>query len=218
MTGPAATLAERFARLHVAAVSDCLDRLGLRYQTLPCDLFTLGTTGCVAGPAYTVRGRPSDEADPARRIGPRVLDEAPAGSVICYDADGDLRAGIWGELWTAGAAARGVVGAVVDGAIRDTARIRDYEFPIFHRARRPTDATGRFTVVDHGVPVQLAGVCVAPGDMVVADDDGVVIVPQATAGDVLELAETRVGRERSMRTDLDAGMRAHEVYQRYEHF
>lgn len=211
-------LSVRFSQIYVAAISDCLDRLGLRYQTLPCDLFSLSAADHIAGPAYTVRGRPSDETDAAKRIGPRVLDSVPAGSVICYDADGDLRAGIWGELWTAGAVARGVTGAIVDGAIRDTARIREYDFPIFHRARRPTDATGRFTVIEHGQPIQLAGVSVRSGDMIVADQDGAVVVPQKHMVDVLTAAEERVSREKHMRTSLDAGANAQQVYEQFEHF
>lgn len=211
-------LAARFSKIYVAAISDCLDRIGLRYQSLPCDLFSLNPDDHIAGPAYTVRGRPSDETNSSRRIGPRVLDSVPAGSVICYDADGDLRAGIWGELWTAGAVARGVAGAIVDGAIRDTARIREYDFPIFHRARRPTDATGRFSVVDHGEPIQMAGVTVRPGDMIVADHDGAVVVPQEHILEVLTAAEERVSREKEMRNSLDAGGNVQEVYEQYEHF
>lgn len=211
-------LAARYSKIYVAAISDCLDRIGLRYQALPCDLFSLNADDHIAGPAYTVRGRPSDETDPERRIGPRVLESVPPGSIVCYDADGDLRAGIWGELWTAGAVARGVAGAIVDGAIRDTARIREYGFPIFHRARRPTDAITRFTVVDYGQPVQLAGVTVHVGDMIVADHDGAVVVPKDRILEVLVAAEERVSRERDMRHSLDAGANAQQVYEEFRHF
>jgi 4-hydroxy-4-methyl-2-oxoglutarate aldolase len=211
-------LSRRFAAVHVCAVSDCLDHIGLRFQALRIDLATLDPRHKFAGPAYTVRGRPSGETDPAKRMGPSVIDGFPRGCVVCYDAGGDMTTGVWGELWTAGAVARGTVGAIVDGAIRDAERIMDYDYPLFFRGRRPTDSSGRFTVVDHDVPVEIGGVTVRPGDFVLADLDGAVVVPAEHAVEVLERAEKRKTTERSMRTELDTGARPSEVYRRHEHF
>ncbi len=103
---------------------------------------------------------------------------------------------VWGGLMTAGAVANNHVGAILDGGVRDIEEIRrDYDFPIFARAVSPGTTLGRFRTIESQVPVQIGGVWIHPGDIVVADIDGVVVVPQAHAEEVLEMSRDIDRRE-----------------------
>lgn len=198
--------------LYVAAVSDALDAVGELHQVLPGQYRSFGQRSTVAGYAFTIRGARSTLRGSDERIGPRVIDEMPEGSVACYSTGGVMDIGIWGELWTTGAVARGVRGAVIDGAIRDSARIEEEDVGIFSLGTSPRDAVGRFTVLDHQIPITLNSVPVFPGDLVMADPDGVAVVPSKLIDEVLEIAERRAGLDRGMRKDLREGTSAAEAY------
>lgn len=204
--------ADRFRRLYVPAVCDVLDEHGLRFQSVSPEICALDDGSVVAGPAFTILGTGNAERDPSRRAGPTVIDNFSPGVVACYDTQQDATTGVWGELWTLGAQHRGCVGAVIDGGIRDTARIRSYSFPIFSKFRRPTDAVGRFSVADHACPINLGGVRVQPGDYIFGDSDGVVVIPSDHTLDVLVEAERLVSREDQIRQRIRSGERVSAVY------
>lgn len=203
---------ERAQGIHVAAVSDALDALGERQQVLPLAFTRFGLRETVVGWAFTIQGARSSLTNPAERIGPRVIDEMPEGSVACYATGGVMDVGVWGELWTAGSVARGCVGAVVESAVRDSARIADQDIGIYALGTCPRDAVGRFTVTDRQVPILIGGVRIEPGDLVMADSDGVVVIPRALVDEVLDQAGQRVGMEKGMRDDLVAGKSASRAY------
>jgi len=210
-----AEVRERFLRLYVPAVCDVLDDHGLRFQAVSPSIVPLADGMEIAGPAFTVLGAPSAESDPQKRIGPGVIDEFQSGVVACYDTQGDTSTGVWGELWSLGAAYRGCVGAVVDGAIRDAKRIVAQGFPIFHTVKRPTDALGRFTVVESQCAVTIGGVRVHPGDYIFGDVDGVVVIPSDLTLQVLEEAEALVDREHVIRKRLQGGESPADVYREF---
>lgn len=210
-----AEIRSRFTQLYTPAVSDILDNKGLPFQSVSSDITPLAHGMVIAGPAFTILGGPSAERDPKQRMGPRVIDEFRAGVVACYDTQGETSTGVWGELWSIGAQQRGCVGAVVDGGIRDSSRIIEYEFPMFYKFRRPTDAVGRFTVVDYSCAATIGGVRVNPGDYVFGDFDGIVIVPAEFTLEVLEEAEGLVSREGGMRDRLRKGDAPSQVYTDY---
>jgi regulator of RNase E activity RraA len=211
-------IAERFKRLYVPAVCDVLDRNGLRHQFVRPDVRPLDRRLKVAGPAFTILGGPNAEMDRSKRIGPRVIDSFRPGVVAMYDTLGESVTGVWGELWSAGAARRGCVGAVVDGGIRDTEFIRAAGFPIFYRFTSPADAVGRFSVIDFECPVAIAGVRVTPGDYVFGDEDGVVVIPAALTLDVLAEAETVRSTEDAIRSEISEGHSLADLYERHGKF
>jgi regulator of RNase E activity RraA len=147
-----------------------------------------------------------------------VIDSFTPGVVAIYDCNNDRTTGVWGELWSAGAATRGCVGAVVDGNIRDTAYIRRAGFQMFHRGTSPADAVGRFTVVDFNCPVSAGGVRVRPGDYIFGDEDGIVVIPDALTLDVLEKAEAVCEKENRIRSEISATKSLAELYLEYGKF
>lgn len=212
------TVADRFKRLYAPAVNDVLDANGLRHQFLHHSIRALDHRQVVAGPAFTIVGAGSADLDTTKRIGPRVIDQMRPGVIAVYDTSGEDITGVWGELWSAGAAARGCTGAVVDGGIRDTGFIRRAGFPIFYRFTSPADAVGRFTVVDFECPVSVGGVRVSPGDYIFGDEDGVVVIPADHTLDVLAKAEEIGQREKRIRAEISAEKSLADLYLEYGKF
>jgi 4-hydroxy-4-methyl-2-oxoglutarate aldolase len=135
--------------------------------------------------------------------------------VVCATANSS-RAGIWGELLTTAAMERGAAGIVTDGAVRDLARMEAMGFAVFARHRSPYDSMNRQKVVAFDVAVEIDGVAIAPGDTVIADRDGVAIVPQAVAATVLKLALEKARAEDGFRDAVKAGMSLTEAYARFK--
>ncbi len=126
-----------------------------------------------------------------------LIDEAPAGSVIVISIEGgEPNVAVWGGLMTAGAVANGHAGAVLDGGVRDLTEIRrDYGLPVYARDVSPATTVGRYRTVASQVPVCVGGVMVHPGDIIVGDVDGVVVVPKDSAEAVLAMAREIDARE-----------------------
>lgn len=211
-------LCERYRALYVPAIADVLDDFGLWHQVMDNEIQGLTLDMRVAGPAYTVLGRPERSTDRTIRNGARMIDELSPFEVAVFDCSDDQTTGHWGELLTNGAIARGAQGAVIDGGIRDSAAILDLGFPVFHRFRAARDAKGRWNVVDMQAPIVAGGVVVNPGDLVVGDADGVVVVPRHMALDVLTEAEEVVRTENEIRLRVRAGEKVGDLYQKYERF
>ena len=176
---------ERLAAIYSAALADILDARGLHDQTLPPSIRPLEPGTRVAGAAYTVKGGPATHPDSAsydeaiRKV-LAMLGEVPAGHVAVYACDQDVSAHL-GELSVTSLKARGVAGCVLDGGCRDVSFIRDEGFPVFTRFVTPEDSTWRWELEATQVPVTIGRVRIEPGDWIVGDDDGVVVVPHAVA-------------------------------------
>jgi regulator of RNase E activity RraA len=121
----------------------------------------------------------------------------------------------WGELLSTAARHRGCRGVVIDGFTRDTRAIKAMGFPVFCRGIHPADSLGRLDVIAHDVPITCGDVRVNPFDLVLADDDGVVVVPRAVAEEALGHAEHKVSGENLVRLKLAEGMSVTEAFQRY---
>lgn len=208
----------RYRALYVPAVADVLDDHGLWHQVMDSGIMPLQLHMKVAGPAFTTLGRPERSTDRSIRLGARMIDELSALEVAVFDCADDTTTGHWGELLTNGALARGATGAVIDGGIRDTAAILDLDFPVFNRFRAARDAKGRWNVVDMQTPIVAGGVRVEPGDLIVGDADGVVVVPRDIVVDVLMEAEETARTEDEIRERVRAGESVGELYQSYERF
>jgi regulator of RNase E activity RraA len=209
----------RFEAIYTAALADILDARGLRSQTLPPAIRALAPGTRVAGPAFTVSGRPAETSDydAALRKVLAMLGDVPAGSVAVYACEQAISAHL-GELSVTSLKTRGVAGCVLDGGCRDVRFILDEGFPVFCSHVTPEDSTWRWELVSTQAPVTIGAVRVAPGDWVVGDDDGVVVVPQSIAESVLAEAEQKAATESEIRVAVRQGMPPLEAYERYGTF
>jgi regulator of RNase E activity RraA len=204
---------------YTGAVADVLDGLGRLRQTLPPAIGPLAPGMRVAGPAFCIEGRPQTGLDydtSIRRI-LEALGAVPAGHVAVY-ATGDDASAHFGELSATALAARGVTGAVLDGGCRDVAFIVAQGFPVFCRFVTPQDSVPRWEVVERGHEVEIGGVAVATGDYVVADADGVVVIPADLRDEVLAAASEIAGTENEVRAAVREGMAPLDAYDRYGKF
>jgi regulator of RNase E activity RraA len=150
----------------------------------------------IVGPAVTVREEPTTERVPPSHA-LELIDHSAPGSVIVIGIDGFRDVAVWGGLMTAGAVVNGMEGAVLDGGVRDIEEIeRDFGFPVFARSICPATTVGRFKTVAANEPVNVGGVTVKPGDLIVGDRDGVVVVPASLVDAVLKEAQDIENRER----------------------
>jgi 4-hydroxy-4-methyl-2-oxoglutarate aldolase len=213
---------DRFAAIYTAALADILDERGYHDQTLPPSIRALEAGTRVAGPAYTVKGGPATNPDAAsydeaiRKV-LAMLGDVPAGHVAVYACGQDVSAHL-GELSVTSLNARGVAGCVLDGGCRDVAFIRDEGFPVFTRFVTPADSTWRWELEATQVPVTIGSVRIEPGDWIVGDDDGVVVVPHAIASVVLAKAEQKAATENEIRVAVRGGTPPLEAYERYGTF
>lgn len=202
--------------LYSAVVSDALDALGYRRQSPRAPLRPWTTTGLLVGRCKTTLW--VDMAHEDRRpyeLELLAVDGCRADDVLIAAAGGSQRSGIWGELLTTAARNAGCVGAIVDGAIRDVAKIAAMQFPVFARGTCVYDSLHRQRVVDVDVPVEIDGVAFHPGDLVLADADGVVVVPQAVEGEAIRRAWEKVNAENAVRDAIRQGMPATAAFQKY---
>lgn len=185
-----------FGKVAVASVADAVDKVcGRRGYMASCIKPRINDQR-ICGPAATVLEAATDEFVPPQHA-LDLIDEAPRGSVIVIAIEGgEPDVAVWGGLMTAGAVANGHAGAVLDGGVRDLTEIRrDYGFPVYARDVSPGTTLGRYKTVASQVPVRVGGIVVHPGDIVVGDVDGVVVVPQAKAAEVLKMAQEIDARE-----------------------
>lgn len=201
------TLFESFRQVAVGSVADAVDLISGRRGFMDHDVQARTVDTPFVGAAATLLYGPTEEVVPPTHA-LRLIDTAPAGSVIVVSIGGRQGApdvAVWGGLLTAGAVANGHVAAVVDGAVRDVREIRsDYGFPVSARGISPGSVVARFRTISSGEPVTCGGVLVNPGDIVVGDSDGVVVVPRAQAEMVLELARTIDVREKAQTRSITA--------------
>jgi regulator of RNase E activity RraA len=204
---------EAFKTVAVASVADAVDKVCGKRGYMDSSIKPRINDNRVVGPAATVLEAGTDEFVPPQHA-LDLIDEAPRGSVIVISiAGGAPNVAVWGGLMTAGAVANQHVGAILDGAVRDLAEIRrDYDFPVYARDVSPGTTLGRYKTVASQVAVEVGGVVVHPGDIIVADIDGVVVVPKDRVQEVLamaididarELEQARlIIAEKSLRTGL----------------
>ncbi len=183
-----------------ATVSDALDRLGLKGSAHGIAPLANGLR--MAGPAYTVRYVPV--GDPKGTVGD-YIDEVEPGAVVVLDNQGRTDATVWGDILTEYAASRGIAGTAIWGVCRDTATALRLNYPMYSHGRFMRTGKDRVEVADAQVPVALGDVQVRPGDIVLGDDDGVVVVPRHRLAEVTELAAAIAEREDAITAAVLAG-------------
>lgn len=201
---------ERFALirrlLYTPVVGDVLDGVGRYNQMLPQSIQPLREDLVLVGRAMPVLI--ADVYGPQRQPFGRLteaLDQMEAEEVYVARG-GRLACAAWGELLTVTARARGAAGAVLDGYHRDTVKVRDQDWPVFSRGRYAQDAAVRASVVDYRVAVEIGRVLVRPGDLIIGDLDGIVVVPRDIEAEVLERSVEKATTETRVRSAIEAGM------------
>ena len=188
-------LINEFRNVATASVADAVDKVSGRTGFLPEAFKPRINNKKIVGPAVTVLEGPTDEFVPPQHA-LDAIDEADAGSVIVISTNGTTDVALWGGLMTAGAIANKHEAAVLDGGVRDLVEIkRDFDFPVYSRCVSPGTTLGRIKTLASNVEVSLGGVIVHPGDIIVGDVDGVVVVPKDDAEEVLAFAKEIDARE-----------------------
>ncbi|RIQ18998.1 RraA family protein [Jiangella rhizosphaerae] len=202
-------------RLGTAVIGDVLDALGRVHQVLPPRLRPLAPHLKLAGRAMPVLN--ADVHGPQRTPFGRLTESLDqlAPDEVYVAGGGTSRCAYWGELLTAAARTRGAAGAVVDGYHRDTAKVLDQRWPVFSRGAYTQDSAVRLTTIDYRVPIEIGGVWIEPGDLVVGDVDGVVVVPGGIEAEVIERALEKAATENVVRTAIENGMSAVEAFRTY---
>lgn len=211
--------AGRFSALYTGAITDVLDRMGWVSQTLPPELLPLREGMRLAGPAYTIEGRPrpGNDYDTSIRKILTMLGSVPEGHVAVYQTN-DRSAAHLGELSVTSLKARGCHGAVVDGGCRDVDYILKEDIPVFCRYTTPQDCVVRWDLITENAPVTVGGVRISPGDYIVGDHDGLVAIPAEVCDVVLAEAEKKVATENDVRAAVRGGALPLEAYDRYGTF
>ncbi len=191
----AALLRSRIRKLGAGALSDALGKAGAMDHDMQCR----SANPRMAGPAFTVRVHTAD----ILMVG-KALSECPAGHVLVVDGQGEKNTALWGGLTTMAAHRKRLEGVVIDGAVRDMADIRRSRLPVFARAVAP-NAGGAEYAGEIGVAVQCGGAAVMPGDWIVGDDDGVVVVPAGRLAEAAAVAARILAAERVIARQIRAG-------------
>jgi 4-hydroxy-4-methyl-2-oxoglutarate aldolase len=198
---PGDPLIAGFKSTYAASVSDAVEIVTGRNGTMRYDMKLMAGTNLV-GRATTSLAKPAAPAQATAALAVKhsveMIDEAKPGDVGVIVMEGTLDIAAMGNLMAAAAVERGMAGMVLDGAIRDMWDIRRMGLTIYARSKSPRTAVGHYATVARNVPVECGGVTVRPGDIIVADEDGVVVVPQERAADVLKEAQSIDARESGM--------------------
>jgi 4-hydroxy-4-methyl-2-oxoglutarate aldolase len=210
-------LVERARTLTTTVLADAIDRQGI-HGTMDVGIRNLAGPP-VAGWAVTVERRPIVDSvnAPNLSLGTQgVIDNADPGSIVVIGAYGDVSSACWGGLMTIRAHFRGIAGLVVDGCVRDVQELQELGFPTFARATSPRMAVGRLTTPAIGTPVRCGGLLVSPGDLIVADADGVLAIPRFAAARVIDIAEQISAVEHEMGEALRGGLGMAEAVKRFK--
>jgi 4-hydroxy-4-methyl-2-oxoglutarate aldolase len=202
--------------LSSALVCDALDAEGYRHQSPRVPLRPLTACGLLVGRSRTMLWADMAHGDPRPyELELRAVDSCRPGDVLIAAAGGSMRSGIWGELLSTAASNSGCIGAIVDGAVRDVRQMRHMGFAVFARGTCPYDSLNRQRVIDLDVPVEIDGVRFMAGDLVLADEDGVVVVPRQIEEAVMRRAWEKAHAENVTRDAIRAGMKATLVFEKY---
>lgn len=213
---PTITLAMMRESFYSAVVSDVLDSAGYRNQCIATPLLPVTGVRKLVGRCKTTQWEDIDFDDPKPyELELKAIDECQPDDILIAAADGSMRSGIWGELLSTASRNAGCVGAIIDGAVRDIAPMREMEFGVFAKGACPYDSLHRQRVTAVDVAVEIGGVTFNPGDLVIADDDGIVVVPQEVENDVVRGAWEKVHAENEVRDSIRNGMSATAVFEKY---
>lgn len=216
---PLEEMIARYRQVRTPAIADILDQKGLFHQILPPQIQAIAPGMRVAGPSLTVKGTPTIiHKDEYLQIAVEAYQTLQPGQVVVYDTSNDPGTAHWGEMISTTTKAKGCGGAVIDGGVRDVEAIVELGFPVFARYKTPADIRGRWRYVEINIPIRIGDVQIHPGDWVIGDTNGAVVVPQDLAVEVLLEAEKVMETERKIWEELRAGEHPLNVYLKYGRF
>jgi len=198
------TTRSRLEKLSTSNVADALDALGLKgatYGVRP----VWPSMKKISGRAVTIKMTAAGLTPSKRHLGINAIDLAESGDVIVIDNGGRIDTSCWGGILANGAKMKGLSGVVIDGACRDVDDCVEVDFPVYARGSVVATARGRIMEEATNVMIQFCGVQVRPGDIVLADKSGVVVIPQERFMDVLEKAESLYQKEEAMVSEIRSG-------------
>jgi 4-hydroxy-4-methyl-2-oxoglutarate aldolase len=202
--------------LYSPVISDVLDARDLKGRVLSPGIRPLHDHQVAVGFAYTIECVEISENLPEPYAGLiAAVEGIHRDVVVMINGHGSLESAFWGELLSMAARSAGARGVVVDGALRDTRKIQQLDFPTFCRGTVPLDASGRIEVIRHQCRVKMGRVVVCPGDIVFADLDGICIIPKEEAAVVLKDALNKARQENKVRDSLLHGMKLSEAFKIY---
>jgi 4-hydroxy-4-methyl-2-oxoglutarate aldolase len=203
---------ERLNKLDTCAVSDALDSLSLKGATW--GVRPMWQCPRIAGRAVTMKIKPAGLEQPKQHLGTAPIEAAKVGDIIVIDNGGQPQFSCWGGLLALSAKLKGLSGVVIDGASRDIDEARELEFPVYARGAVPMTARGRVVQESYNEEIQFAGVQCHPGDLVLADGSGVVIIPQEREADVVSAAEGIYAKEQEMAAGIRKGYSGLEMLEK----
>ena len=210
------TLSHVRDHMYSAVICDALDSIGYTNQSPRVPLRQLTSNDMIVGRCRTTLWADMFHQDPQPYdLELKAVDSCQRDDVLIAAAGGSMRSGIWGELLTTAVRNGGCVGAIVDGAVRDVGKIRQMGFPVLARGSCPYDSKNRQRVVDRDMSVEIDGVVFSAGDLVIADEDGIVVVPQQVEAEVLALAWAKVHDENEVRAAIAGGMKAVDAFEKF---
>lgn len=211
-------LLERFEKFYTGAVNDVLREMCLLEQALPKRIIPLREYRTIAGFAFTVKSSPYVRIRGEMEYRVKMLDEMKENDFVIWDTSRDNKATLWGGIMTATTKAKKVKAACIDGGIRDTHQILEAEFPVFYEYRISNGSLGRCMITGYQEPIKIGDVTIRPGDVLVGDIDGVVVVPRDIAYAVLLRVEELVKNEEIIFGWVKEGQSSQEISKKGGYF
>lgn len=208
---PVKELLSRYEQLYTGAVNDVLREFCLLNQALPYRIKALREYQPVAGIAFNVKSSPSTVVRGEMEFRSKMLDAMHEDAFVVWDTCQDEKATLWGGVMTATAKRKKVKGACIDGGIRDTHQILEADFPVFYKYRNSNGSLGRCLITHYQVPLQIGDVFIKPGDVVLGDIDGILIIPREKAYEVLLRSEEIKRNEKKIFTWVKEGQSIKEI-------
>ena len=202
-------LSERIEKMDTCALSDAMDHLNLKGAVI--GIRPVWNCPRIAGRVVTVKIVPAGLTRPEHHLATPAVEQAEAGDIIVVDNAGRTDVSSWGDILSNAAQFKGIKGVIIDGACRDVDGSREIGFPVYARGGVPVTARGRIIQESFNTLIQVGGVQVRPGDLVIADGSGVVFIPLERAEEVVETAERIVAREAEMVAAVRSGRSVVEV-------
>ncbi len=212
-------LADRLNACFASVVHDVMKDMGLPIRVLPRDIVGLDPSMRCAGPVFTIRGRPDPTLDKHTSLmeWAALLSRIPAGRVAIVQPQDDTRA-LFGGLSAEALKRKGALGYIVDGGCRDVQAVIDEGFPVFARYATPIDVVCAWRAEAYDAPIAIGGCDVRPDDHVLADRDGIVLIPASHVEQVVAAAERKMATEGEMAKAIRAGVDPLEAYMKHRVF
>lgn len=211
-------LLNRYEQLYTGAVNDVLREYCLLEQALPGRIHPLREYRAVAGFAFTVKSAPNVKIQGEMEFRVQMLDEMSEDAFVVWDTSRDDKATLWGGVMTATAKNKKLKAACIDGGIRDTHQILEADFPVFYEYRISNGSLGRCLITHYQIPIKIGDVTIKPGDVVLGDIDGVLVVPRDIAYDVLIRAEEIKENEKKIFGWVREGQSVHDITEKGGYF